>query len=140
MQVKFQCLRSEARIPVYIHAGDAGANLFSLEHKVLQPGEHYLFSLGFATEFPSTHVALIRDRSSLAVKSGLTCLGGVIDSNYRGEWGVVLLNTSDQPYEVQVGDKIAQVLWQPVETAEFEEVSRLNETSRADGGFGSTGR
>ncbi len=127
-------------MPAYIHAGDAGANLFSLEDKVLNPGERHMFQLGFALEFPATHVGLIMDRSSMAVKYGLTCLGGVIDSNYRGEWGVVLLNASDQSYEVKKGDKIAQVLFQPVETAQFEEVNELRESTRAEGGFGSTGR
>lgn len=127
-------------MPEYIHPGDAGANLFSLEDKVLNPGERWGFRLGFALEFPATHVGLIMDRSSMAVKYGLTCLGGVIDSNYRGEWTVILLNTSNEAYEVKAGDKIAQVLFQPVETAQFEEVMELRESSRAEGGFGSTGR
>lgn len=140
MQVKFKKLRPEAIIPAYIHEGDAGANLFSLEAKILQPGEHHSFPLGFAVQFPATHVALIMDRSSLSAKYGLTCLAGVLDSNYRGEWTVILLNTSDQPYEVKVGDKIAQVLFQPVEVVEFETVEELDSTTRAEGGFGSTGR
>ncbi|MFH0874034.1 MAG: dUTP diphosphatase [Candidatus Komeilibacteria bacterium] len=140
MKVKFKKLNPDVRLPEYSHSGDAGANVFSLEDKVIKAGQRETFHLGFATEFPATHVGLIWDRGGLAALQGLTCLAGVADANYRGEWVLVLLNTSDQDYQVKKGDKIAQILFQPIEVVEFEVVDQLSETSRGEGKFGSTGR
>ena len=139
MEVKFKKLQPDARLPEYAHRGDAGADLFSLEDKTLQPGERYVFKLGLAAEFSNDLVAMISDKGGLAGQSGITTLAGVIDAGYRGEWVAVLLNTSQQPYEFKRGDKLAQVIFQKIDRPQFKE-SELSETTRADGKFGSTGR
>jgi len=140
MEVKFKKLLPDIRLPEFAHTDDAGADLFSREDKVLAPGEHYGFNLGFATEIPAGYVALVHDKSGLAVNHGLTCLAGVIDAGYRGEWSIVILNSSSESYEVHSGDKIAQVLFQVIEQPIFTLVENLSASSRADGGFGSTGK
>ncbi len=130
----------EAIIPRYAHQGDAGMDVFSLEDYDLQPRERRTFQLGFSMEFEKEYVALIWDKSGLASKHGIKTMGGVIDHNYRGEYAVVLLNTSDKNYIIKKGDKIAQILIQPVMNAEIQEVDELSETTRGEGGFGSTGK
>lgn len=140
MELKIKKLKEEAILPSYAHPGDAGMDLYSCEDYNLLPGERHLFGLGIASEFPEGFVALVRDKSGLAVKAGLTVLAGVIDHGYRGEWGVVLLNTGNEAYEIKQGDKIAQCLMQKVDTAEVTEAEELGDHSRGEGGFGSTGR
>ncbi|MEK7583801.1 MAG: dUTP diphosphatase [Patescibacteria group bacterium] len=140
MQVKIKKLHADAVLPYYDHPGDAGLALYTIESKVLAPGERYSFDIGIALEFPADHVALIMDRSGLAHKRGITTLAGVGDSGYRGSYHVVLINLSDEPYAVNKGDKIAQLLITPVEHANIEEVAELTDSSRGTGGFGSTGR
>ena len=139
-KLKFKKLKSEVQLPTYVHKGDAGMNIFSLEDKILEPGERYIFQAGFTTEFSDDYVVIIKDRSGLAAKQGITILAGVIDSNFRGEYGIIMLNTGDQPHEVKKGDKIAQMLIMPVATAEIEEANELSDSNRGDGRFGSTGR
>jgi dUTP pyrophosphatase len=90
-------------------------------------------------EFSKGYVALIKGKSGLALNKGLAILGGVIDSNYRGEYAVIILNTGYDDLVIKKNQKIAQLLIQPVERAEFEEVNELSNTVRGDGGFGSTG-
>lgn len=139
-KVNIKRLHPDARVPYYDHPGDAGLALHTIETRTLQPGERYSFDTGLALEFPPEYVALINDRSGLAHKQGITTLAGVGDSGYRGSYHVVLINLSSEPYEVKKGDKIAQLLIMPVGHANIEEVEDLSETSRGDGGFGSTGR
>lgn len=139
MVIKIKKLHPDAIIPNYIHEGDAGLNVYTLEEGVIGPGERWLFPLGFAMEFPTGYVALMKDRSSMA-KNGLHCLGGVFDAGYRGEYNVLLVNLSDMPYRVERGDKIAQLVVQPVAVAEIKEVNELSATTRGVGGFGSTGK
>lgn len=139
MKLKVKRHHPDVQLPTYIHDGDVGMNLYSREARTLEQGEPYIFKLGFSTEFPRGHVGLIQDRSSMGAK-GVRVLGGVIDPDYRGEWGVILVNTSDRTVVVQPGDKIAQVLFKQVERAEVEEADELSDTSRGVGGFGSTGR
>ncbi|PIS42942.1 MAG: dUTP diphosphatase [Candidatus Kerfeldbacteria bacterium CG08_land_8_20_14_0_20_40_16] len=140
MKIKIKRFHSEVKIPQYAHLGDAGLDLYSLEDKVLNPGERYLFKLGFALELPEGYVGLIWDKSGLAANSGVTNLGGVIDSNYRGEVGVILLNASSSAATIKKGDRIAQLLIQKIETVEIEEVTELSDSPRGTGGFGSTGK
>lgn len=140
MQFKVKPLSPDAKAPAYAHAGDAGMDVYSCEDHTLQPGERHLFKLGFSVEFEPGYVCLVWDRSGLAVKQGLTNLAGVIDAGYRGEYGVVVLNTSRQPVSVAKGDRIAQLLIQPVQRADVQVVEELSDTSRQDGGFGSTGQ
>jgi dUTP pyrophosphatase len=137
--IKFKRLSPDAKLPCYAHPGDAGMDLFSRETRTLEQGEPHLFTLGFAMEIPEGFVGIIKDKSGLATR-GLTVLGGVIDHTYRGEYGVILLNTTEREVLVKPGDKIAQLLILPVATAQLEEAVSLSETRRGAGGFGSTGR
>jgi dUTP pyrophosphatase len=136
--IKVKKIHPDATIPRYAHTGDAGMDLFSIENYTLIPGERRLFKTGLQIEIPEGHVSLIWDKSGVANK-GIKTMGGVIEYTYRGEYCVILLNTSNENYEVKKGQKIAQLLIQPVATAEVIEVSELSETQRGDGGFGSTG-
>lgn len=140
MEVKFKKLYPEARLPEYAHENDAGADLFCLRDVTLQPHERQTIPLGLAAEFPVDCVALFHDKSGLASKRGLTCLAGVIDTSYRGEWAVVLYNTSNESQTLKAGDKVAQVLFQKIEHPSFNEVDTIAETDRGVSGFGSTGR
>ncbi len=136
--VKFKKIKENAKTPTYAHEGDAAMDLYSLEQRTLERGEPHLFHLGFASEFPQDYVALVQDRSSMG-KRGVRTLGGVIDSNYRGEWGVILVNLTDNEILIKPGDRIAQVLFLPVAQAKIETTQDLSDSSRK-GGFGSTGK
>ncbi|MEK6936405.1 MAG: dUTP diphosphatase [Nanoarchaeota archaeon] len=136
--IKIKKLNLEAIIPSYAHEGDAGMDIFSCEDCVIKPGEKHLVSTGISIEFPEGYVALVWDKSGVANK-GIKSMGGVIEYTYRGEYKIILYNTSKEPYEIKKAQKIAQLLIQPIMTAEIQEVSELSETKRGDGGFGSTG-
>lgn len=140
MTIKFLKLNKNAKIPCYAHPGDAGMDLYSTENKTLAPLERYCFPLGFALEIPEDFVAIVKDRSGMAFKNGIHTMAGVIDSNYRGEYKVVLINLSDKPYEIQKEDKIAQLLIMPIITANIKVEKKLNESTRGEGGFGASGR
>ena len=139
MKVKIKKLFPDAIIPSYAHEGDAGLDFYSMEEVEIKPGERKLIGTGVSIELPAGYVPLIWDKSGLAVKEGLTTLGGVIEYTYRGEYKVILLNTSDKPYTVQKEQKIAQLLIQPIETAEIEEVEELSDSPRGENAFGSSG-
>ena len=138
MILKIKKLNPEATIPRYAHKGDAGLDLYSCEQVVLEPGERKLIGTGIAMEFQEGHVVLIWDKSGVA-NSGIKTMGGVIDCHYRGEYKIIMYNTSDSPYEIKKGQKIAQALIQPVVNPEIQEVQELSDTARGEGGFGSTG-
>jgi dUTP pyrophosphatase len=140
MKIKVKKLHPEAKLPEYAHPGDAGMDIFSLEDYELNPGERHMFKTGISIAIPRGYVALIWDKSGLASRYGISTLGGVIDADYRGEYKIVLLNTSDKSYNIKKGDKIAQVIIQPVVEAETEEVEDLDQTDRGSGSFGSTGK
>lgn len=139
MKIKVMKLDEGAKIPAYACQGDAGMDLFSNEEVLILPGKRVLISTGIAVEFPEEYVALIWDKSGIAVKKGLTKIAGVIDSSYRGEWKIALYNLGKEKVQINKGDKIAQVLFQKIERAQVEVVDSLSETSRGEGGFGSTG-
>ena len=139
MQIKFQKILEGAIIPHYAHPGDAGMDIFSAEDAVIKAGERRSVRTGVKMELPEGFVGLIWDKSGLALKNGIKTMAGVIDSCYRGEIEIVLVNLSEQDYKIEKGQKIAQMLIQKAERAEIEEVEELNETSRGAGGFGSTG-
>jgi len=139
MLIKIKKLKSEAIIPHYVHEGDAGMDLYSCEDVVIHPGERATICTGIATEFPLGYVALVWDKSGLAAKSGLKTMAGVIDCGYRGEWKIVLFNTSILEYAVKKGEKIAQVLFQKIEVPQVEEVFELADSSRGETGFGASG-
>ena len=134
------CRVSGKSIPQYAHAGDAGADITASEKIAIPPRERTLVSTGVRLEIPEGYVGLIWPRSGLAVKKGIDCGAGVIDSHYRGEVKVLLFNHSDNEFQIEPGDRIAQILIQKVERVEFHLVEQLNETARSDAGFGSTGK
>ena len=135
-------LDPDLEAPSYAHPGDAGADLRAREDVVLLPGERKLVPTGVAIALPDGFVALIHPRSGLATKHGLTIVNspGTVDAGYRGEISVTLLNTDlSQPIELRRGDRIAQMVIQRVEYAQFIPVSELSGSVRGTGGFGSTG-
>ncbi|MBI4022401.1 MAG: dUTP diphosphatase [Candidatus Andersenbacteria bacterium] len=137
--LKVKKLSADAVLPAKHNLLAAGIDIFTNESYTLQPGEVHVFTTGIAAEFPEGHAALIWDRSGFGSK-GIHRLAGVIDSDYRGEWKIVLVNLSGKPYEVRAGDKIAQCVLQRFEPAEIVEVSQVTETGRGATGFGSSGR
>jgi dUTP pyrophosphatase len=139
VKVKIKKLINDARIPKYAHEGDAGMDIYSSEDKTILPGERVTVSTGIAMEFPKGYVALIWDKSGMANNFGIKVMGGVLEHTYRGEYMIILLNTSKELYQIKKHQKIAQVLIQPIETAEIEEIENLSETIRGEGRFGSTG-
>jgi len=139
MLIKFQKILEGAIIPHYAHQGDAGMDIFSAEDAVIKSGEIKSVKTRVKMELPEGFVALVWDKSGLALKNGIKTMAGVIDSGYRGEIGIVLANLSGRDYKIEKGQKIAQMLVQKAERAEIEEVKNLNETPRGAGGFGSTG-
>jgi dUTP pyrophosphatase len=140
MKIQFQKLFPDTQLPSYTHPGDAGMDLYAHEDVVLAPGARAAVSLGFALAIPAGYVSRILDRSGLAINHGLHCLAGVIDSGYRGEYKAIIINLSQEEYKIEKGERVAQLLVQPVEICEIEEVKTLNETARGKGGFGGSGK
>ncbi len=140
MILKVKKLHPDAIIPKYAHFDDAGFDLFALEDTVIKAGERGVVKTGLAMEIPTGYVGLIWDKSGVALKHGIKTLGGVIDSTYRGESLLAMINLSKEDYIFQKGHKVAQMIIQKKETVEFQEVQELNETKRGEGGFGSTGK
>lgn len=134
-------LKNGAKLPVYQTSGAAGADLCSLEELYIRHGEYHLISTGVHLELPEGIECQVRPRSGLAVKYGVTVLNspGTIDSDYRGEVKVALINHGQLPFHVNVGDRIAQLVFANVTRAFFEQVDELSDTERGSGGFGSTG-
>ena len=126
-------------LPQYAHRGDAGADLRAVETRIIAPRGRELVATGIHLELPEGYAGLIWPRSGPAVKLGLDCGAGVIDSHYRGEIKVLLFNHSDDEIHVQSGDRIAQLIIQKVETVKFIFSDHLSETARNTAGFGSTG-
>lgn len=129
-------------LPAYAHPGDAGADLYSTEDVVLAPGERRLVPTGIAIALPEGFVGLVHPRSGLANRHGLSIVNapGTIDAGYRGEIKVCLINLDPgTPISIARGDRIAQLVVQRFETAEFVEVADLDATQRGAGGYGSTG-
>ena len=139
MTIQVKKLSEDAILPKFIRDGDAAMDLYSNEDVVLEPGQRLAVKTGIALAIPEGHAGLIWDRSGLAARNGITTMGGVIDSNYRGEIGIILQNHSSEPLQVEKGMRIAQMLIQKVEQRELVEVESLDETHRGDAGFGSSG-
>ena len=131
-------------LPGYAHAGDAGADLVARIEVLLEPnGGRAMVPTGIALAIPEGYAGFVQPRSGLALRHGVTCLNtpGLIDSGYRDELAVLLVNTDPEvPYRVRRGDRIAQLVLQRVETARFAEVAVLDGSERGLDGFGSTGR
>ena len=131
---------SGGALPEYGSQGAAGADLRASEAVVIAPGGRAAVPTGVRLEIPPGHAGLVWPRSGLAVRHGIDTLAGVIDSDYRGEVRVVLVNHGQQPFTIEPGDRIAQLLVQRVERVDFRAAPAVAETDRGSGGFGSTGR
>jgi len=141
--LRFRRLSAAARPPAQAHEGDAGYDLHAAEAVTIGPGERASVATGIAVAIPAGQAGLVVPRSGLAARHGISVVNapGLIDSGYRGELRVLLLNTDrSEPFSVEPGDRIAQLVLVDVETPELEEVAELDETARGAGGFGSTGR
>ena len=143
VDVPVRRLDPEQPLPAYAHPGDAGADLCAAEDVVLPPGGRAVVGTGLAVAVPEGFAAFVHPRSGLAARHGVALVNapGTIDAGYRGEVRVILLNTDPaEPFTVRRGDRIAQLVIQPVEAAEFHTVSELPPSTRGTGGFGHTGR
>lgn len=140
VKLKIKKLSPDAFFPKYAKQGDAGMDLFSMSEHILKPGERCLVSTGLSFEIPEGYEVQIRPRSGLALKKGISVVNtpGTIDSGYRGEIGIILINHGNEIFEIKKGDKVAQGVFNKIEKAEFEEVSELGESARGEKGFGST--
>lgn len=138
MELKVKRIHPDAKLPVYGHAGDAGLDLFSVADRELAPGELFAVPTGVQVAVPSGHVGLVWDKSGISLQ-GVHRLAGVIDAGYRGEVQVVMINLGGTPFAIRKGMKIAQMLVQPVAAVTVVESDALDDTSRGQGGFGSTG-
>ncbi len=143
MDLPVKRLNDEARLPQRAHDGDAGLDLCACEAAHLGPGERWSVGTGIAIEVPDGHAGLVLPRSGLAREHGIALVNspGLIDSGYRGEVRVLLLNTDPaETFRIEVGDRIAQLVIAPLVATEVVEADALSETTRGGGGFGSSGR
>ncbi len=137
-----EVLITAQNVPSYSHPGDAGADLSSAEALTLAPGQRATVGTGVSIALPNGYVAFVVPRSGLAAKHGITIVNspGTVDAGYRGELKVTLLNTDlSEPFEIAVGDRIAQVIVMPVTQARFIPFEKLPVSERGESGFGSTG-
>jgi dUTP pyrophosphatase len=143
VQLRVTRVSDGARLPSRAHPGDAGLDLHAAEAATLGPGERASVGTGIAVEIPDGHAGLVLPRSGLAARHGIALVNapGLIDSGYRGELRVLLINTDrDEAFEIEPGDRIAQLVLAPVAEVELFEVEELSESDRGGGGFGSSGR
>lgn len=143
MKLGFTLLGEDAVAPVRAHTGDAGYDLHASEATTLEPGERASVGTGVALEIPDGHAGLVLPRSGLAARHGIALVNapGLIDSGYRGEVRVLLLNTDrEHPFAVAAGDRIAQLVVIRAEELELEQLPELTASARGEGGFGSSGR
>ena len=142
MKLSFKRIHPDAVLPSYAHPGDAGMDVRSVEDLVIPAGGRALVHTGLVAVIPEGYELQVRSRSGLALKSGVAVLNspGTVDAGYRGEVGVILINLGAEPFVVEKGMKIAQLVVARVTRAEIVEVASVDETDRGAGGFGSTGR
>lgn len=145
-KVKIKILReedSDIPIPKYMSDGASGMDIHACIPSpiIIEPFERKIIPSGFAIEIPRGYEAQIRPRSGLAIEKGISVLNspGTIDSDYRGEVCVILINLGKKPFTIHRGDRIAQLVFSPVEKVQLIPVEKLGETKRAEGGFGNTG-
>lgn len=143
MELRVARLSDGARLPERAHPGDAGLDLHAAEAARIEPGARTSVGTGIAIEVPEGHAGLVLPRSGLAARHGITLVNapGLIDSGYRGEVRILLLNTDrEEAFDIEPGDRIAQLVIAPVTEAVAVEVDELSESARRGGGFGSSGR
>jgi len=139
MELKVKKLKEDAKLPTHGHPGDAGIDFYAIESVLFPSGKQMRVHTGVALEIPEEHVGLIWDKSSVSFNMGLKVMGGVIDSSYRGEIIMNLLNTSSNPVLLEKGHKVAQMLIQKFEHCDILECEELSSTVRGEGREGSTG-
>ena len=141
MIIKVKTLSENAKLPVYATPGSAGVDLCSAVSLTIDPGKIALVKTNLSLEMPPNIEAQIRSRSGLAIKNGIFVLNapGTIDSDYRGDVGVILANFSEKAFDVKIGDRIAQMVFAKVIKPDFSEAAELSTTERGAGGFGHTG-
>ena len=139
MLLQVQRLNTNAQLPVRATSGSAGYDLTSCEDKTIPARGRGLVATGLKIAIPLNTYARIAPRSGLAVKNGIDVGAGVVDSDYRGSVGVVLFNHSDEPFDIKKGDRIAQLILEYIVTPSVVELEVLDDTTRGQGGFGSTG-
>ena len=142
MEIELKLFDKELQVPKPAHHGDAGCDLFSRIDVDLKPGERALIPTGIALSIPTGYAGFVHPRSGLAIKHGISIVNtpGLIDSKYRGEICVIIINTDKkETFTIKRGEKICQLVIQKVETPSFKVVSELDNTSRGSSGFGSTG-
>jgi dUTP pyrophosphatase len=141
LKVKVKKLHPDAVLPSYTRHGDVAMDVRSIDERVIPSGERCLIQTGLSFEIPFGYEMQVRARSGLAAKNGIGLVNGTgtIDPNYRGELGIILINHGKEPFVVNKGDRIAQVVFNKIEHTEIEEVDELSETNRGECGFGSSG-
>jgi dUTP pyrophosphatase len=139
MEIKVKKLDKDAELPDFAHEHDAAIDLRSVEEGIIQPMEKKVFKTGLAFAIPKGYAGLVWDRSGMAGKHSIHTMAGVIDAGYRGEIGIVLINLGKEPFKVEKGMRIAQLLFHPILNVKIQEAEELDETSRGESGFGSTG-
>lgn len=141
MKIKIALLSGDATLPSYANPGDAGLDLYSPEKAVIPARGKVIIDTKVAIELPRNMVALVWDKSGLGCVKGIKVLGGVFDEGYRGSYTIGLANLTDKDYTIEKGDKIAQLLIQPIHYVSVEQVKKINQnTARKGRRFGSTGR
>jgi dUTP pyrophosphatase len=140
MEIKVKRLHPAAKIPAFAYPSDAGMDLFTVEDFTIESQTHYLAKTGIALVIPDGYAALVWDKGGIANKRFLKTVGGVFDTDYRGEYLIGLYNFGQTAQSFKAGDKIAQLLIQRVEHPILVEVDELDETKRGAGAFGSTGK
>lgn len=141
LKIKRNGLPENIELPSYQYSNDAGLDLKSAKEYMIEPYDNALIDTGIQIEIPDGFVGMVCPRSGMALNSKITVLNapGIIDSSYRGNVGVILMNHSDQPRRIRVGDRIAQLCITIIPRINIKEVSELSETDRGENGFGSTG-
>tara|TARA_R100001129_G_scaffold149661_1_gene111556 strand:+ start:1092 stop:1556 length:465 start_codon:yes stop_codon:yes gene_type:complete len=138
--IKVKKTEERAIIPTRSNSDDAGWDLYSITTRPIAPSQRVTIRTGISLQIPEEYVGLIWPRSGMSVKNGIDVLAGVVDSGYRGEIKVCLLNTSREWMDIKEGDRIAQILFQEVPHFQLQEVEILQNSDRGQGGFGSTGK
>lgn len=141
MKIRIKKLTEDAKIPGYAKEGDAGVDLHSVDELIIPKGEIKLINTGLAFEIPTGYEMQLRPRSGLALKNGISLVNSpaTIDSGYRGEIKIILINHGKEDLDIKKGDRIAQAVFNKFEVADFEEVQELSESLRGETGFGSSG-
>ena len=132
-------LNENATVPTKVNRSDAGYDLYALEGTIIDKHSHKLIKTGISMAIPEGYVGLIWPRSGMAYKHGIDVFAGVIDSSYRGDVGVILYNSQYSNYNIEKGDRIAQIIFQKIEDFDLNLVENLDDTKRGTGGFGSSG-